>query len=136
MSINKRRMSCRAGHAEARYGGVCRRTNDSINSASAHQFCVNKIAAGPLSSAVAATWSFAPNRRSWHSPWSISTRDRVFGGALMRHLGGIARAAGLKELIAEVLPDNAPMLKVFENSGLPCKVKREAGVVHIMLVLA
>ena len=40
------------------------------------------------------------------------------GAALMRHLVTIARGAGLKELIAEVLPDNAPMLKVFEKSGL------------------
>jgi hypothetical protein len=29
----------------------------------------------------------------------------------------IARAAGLKELVAEVLPDNMPMRKVFENSA-------------------
>jgi hypothetical protein len=36
----------------------------------------------------------------------------------MHHLAKIAPAAGLKELIAEVFPDNAPMLKVFENSGL------------------
>jgi GNAT superfamily N-acetyltransferase len=58
------------------------------------------------------------------------------GGALMRHLAAVARAAGLKELIAEVLPDNAPMLKVFENSGFPCQVKREPGVMHVALQLA
>src|SRR5262249_9996741 len=34
------------------------------------------------------------------------------GAALMHHLAAIAREAGLKELIAEVLPDNVPMLKV------------------------
>lgn len=37
--------------------------------------------------------------------------------ALMRHLAAIARGAGLEELIAEVLPDNIPMLKLFEKSG-------------------
>jgi hypothetical protein len=33
----------------------------------------------------------------------------------MRHLAVIARAAGLKELIAEVLPENAAMRKVFSK---------------------
>ena len=35
------------------------------------------------------------------------------GTLLMRHLAAIARGAGLKELIAEVLPENAAMRKVF-----------------------
>jgi GNAT superfamily N-acetyltransferase len=41
------------------------------------------------------------------------------GAALMHNLAAIARGNGLKELIAEVLPDNISMLKVFEKSGLP-----------------
>jgi ribosomal protein S18 acetylase RimI-like enzyme len=57
------------------------------------------------------------------------------GAALLRHLVAIARAAELKELIAEVLPDNTPMLKVFEKSGLHLNTKREAGVVHVALQL-
>jgi RimJ/RimL family protein N-acetyltransferase len=57
------------------------------------------------------------------------------GGALMRHLTTIARDAGLKEFIAEVLPDNLAMLKVFEKSGLSMRTKREAGVVHVVLAL-
>jgi GNAT superfamily N-acetyltransferase len=57
------------------------------------------------------------------------------GAALMHHLATIARRAGLKELIAEVLPDNVPMLKVFEKSGLPLSVKREPQVVHVALRL-
>ena len=55
------------------------------------------------------------------------------GTVLMRHLAAIARAAGLDELIAEVLPDNAPMLKVFEQSGLRVSTRREADVVHVSL---
>ena len=39
------------------------------------------------------------------------------GAALMRHLTLLARAGGIKELIAEVLPENIPMLKVFHKSG-------------------
>lgn len=57
------------------------------------------------------------------------------GSALMRHLVGIARAAGLKTLTAEVLPDNAPMLKVFERCGLAITTRREAGVVHVTMAL-
>jgi RimJ/RimL family protein N-acetyltransferase len=57
------------------------------------------------------------------------------GAALMRHLAAIARGAGLKELIAEVLPDNTPMLKVFEKSGLCLSARRESRVVHVTLRL-
>jgi GNAT superfamily N-acetyltransferase len=57
------------------------------------------------------------------------------GGALMRHIATIARAAGLEELIAEVLAQNSAMLKVFEKSGLPCRTTREAGVAHVTLAL-
>ena len=57
------------------------------------------------------------------------------GAALMRHLAAIAREAGLKELIAEVLPENTPMLKVFKNSELRLSTKREPGVVHVTLQL-
>jgi GNAT superfamily N-acetyltransferase len=57
------------------------------------------------------------------------------GAALMHHLAAIGRGAGLEELIAEVLPDNVPMLKVFEKSGLPLSMKREPQVVHVALRL-
>ena len=58
------------------------------------------------------------------------------GAALLRHLAAIAREAGLRELIAEVLPDNIPMLKVLERSGLPFSTTREPGVVHVALRLS
>jgi GNAT superfamily N-acetyltransferase len=58
------------------------------------------------------------------------------GAVLMRHLAAIARAVGLKELIAEVLPDNIVMLKVFEKSGLAVTIKRDSSVVHVTLRLA
>lgn len=56
--------------------------------------------------------------------------------ALMRHLAAIAREAGFREFLAEVLPDNAAMLKVFERSGLAMVVRREPDVVHVRLDLA
>ena len=56
--------------------------------------------------------------------------------ALLRHLTALARAAGLREFVAEVLPDNTAMLRVFERSGLKEQRKRESGVVHITLQIA
>lgn len=56
--------------------------------------------------------------------------------ALLRHLTVLARAAGLREFVAEVLPDNTAMLRVFERSGLKEQRKRENGVVHITLQIA
>jgi hypothetical protein len=53
----------------------------------------------------------------------------------MRHLVAIARRSGLRELIADVLPDNRQMLKVFEKSRLPTSTERESGVVHVTLRL-
>jgi len=57
------------------------------------------------------------------------------GAVLLRHLATIARQAGLKEFTAEVLPDNTPMLKVFERSGLKVSTKRSADGVHAVLQL-
>ena len=57
------------------------------------------------------------------------------GSMLLRHLAAMAQAAGVKELIAEVLPENAPMLKVFERSGFPMTVTRAGGLMHITLRL-
>jgi ribosomal protein S18 acetylase RimI-like enzyme len=63
-----------------------------------------------------------------HQGLGIATR-------LMKHLIAIARAAGLRELTAEVLPDNNAMLKVFERCGLTATTRREGGVVHMTMAL-
>jgi L-amino acid N-acyltransferase YncA len=63
-------------------------------------------------------------------------QGRGIGGLLLRHLARIARAAGLRELVAEVLAENAPMLRVFRKSGLEMTARREGGVVHVALRLA
>ena len=55
------------------------------------------------------------------------------GSALMRHLATLGREAGLRELVAEVLAENVPMLSVFERSGLPISTRREGPVVHVTL---
>jgi len=53
--------------------------------------------------------------------------------ALTRHLAAIALAAGLRDLIAEVLPENTPMLQVFARSGLPMTTIDEHEVVQVSL---
>jgi RimJ/RimL family protein N-acetyltransferase len=57
------------------------------------------------------------------------------GTALMRHLSSLAREAGLQEFVAEVLPENTAMLKVFGRSGLPLSRRRESQTVHVVLKL-
>ena len=57
------------------------------------------------------------------------------GAALMKHLAGIARSGGIKKFIAEVLPENIAMLKVFEKSGFDVTTQREPRVVHVSLQL-
>jgi RimJ/RimL family protein N-acetyltransferase len=55
--------------------------------------------------------------------------------ALLRQLVQAARAAGLTELIAEVMPANTAMLRVLERSGLRRHMRREDDVVHVTLQL-
>lgn len=62
-------------------------------------------------------------------------QGRGIGSALMRHLASIARQAGLRELTAAVLPDNAAMLGVFKKSGFHL-TSRDAGVVYLTLRLS
>jgi ribosomal protein S18 acetylase RimI-like enzyme len=64
------------------------------------------------------------------------SQAKGIGAALMRHLAVLARQAGLEALVAEVLPENAAMLKVFETSGLKFSTKREPGTIHVKLQLA
>jgi RimJ/RimL family protein N-acetyltransferase len=57
------------------------------------------------------------------------------GSALLRHLSSLARQAGLQEFVAEVLPENAAMLKVFEKSGLEMTTRSEVQTIHVVLRL-
>jgi RimJ/RimL family protein N-acetyltransferase len=62
-------------------------------------------------------------------------QGRGIGATLMRHLATIARSSDLRELVAEVLPDNTAMLKVFEKSGFGLSMERGSGVVHVTVRL-
>ena len=55
------------------------------------------------------------------------------GAVLMHHIAAVARDAGIKELVAEVLSDNASMLAVFEHSGLITTTRREGTTVHVSM---
>jgi RimJ/RimL family protein N-acetyltransferase len=57
------------------------------------------------------------------------------GTILMRHLAVLARNAGLKELVAEVLPENTTMLKLFKKFGFRTDAKGSPQVVHLTLQL-
>jgi RimJ/RimL family protein N-acetyltransferase len=57
------------------------------------------------------------------------------GTILMRHLAVLARDAGLRELVAEVLPENTAMLKLFRKFGFRADAKGSPQVVHLTLQL-
>lgn len=57
------------------------------------------------------------------------------GAVLLHHLVAIAKDGGLETLIADVLPENGAMLKVFRRSGLVCSEKREANSINVKLEL-
>jgi RimJ/RimL family protein N-acetyltransferase len=62
-------------------------------------------------------------------------QGRGIGSTLMRHLVKIANDAGLQELTAEVLPENAAMLKVFGKFGFRPASRRDPQAIHLVLKL-
>jgi GNAT superfamily N-acetyltransferase len=56
-------------------------------------------------------------------------------GRLLKHLGNIAVAAGVKIFLAEVLPHNNAMLGVFKRCGWPMTSETSDGTVHLSLTL-
>jgi RimJ/RimL family protein N-acetyltransferase len=63
-------------------------------------------------------------------------QGRGIGTALLRHLITIARRAGLSELTAEVLSENAAMLKLFNRVGFRAQAGGDSQVRHLALQLA
>lgn len=54
---------------------------------------------------------------------------------LLGHLGRIAVDAGIREFVAETLPNNTAMLAVFSRCGWPMKSHISDGAVHVSLEL-
>jgi GNAT superfamily N-acetyltransferase len=57
------------------------------------------------------------------------------GTLLMHHLATVARKAGLKELLADVLPENTAMRKVFSRFGFQARCGADPRAVHLALTL-
>jgi GNAT superfamily N-acetyltransferase len=62
-------------------------------------------------------------------------QGRGVGSLLMRHLIKIASGAGLKELTAEVLPENGAMIKVFGKFGFRPVPHGDPKTIHLVLKL-
>jgi len=62
-------------------------------------------------------------------------QSQGLGTLLMHHLSLVARRAGMKELVAEVLPENAAMRKVFEKFGFRAQRGSDPQVLHLVLKL-
>ena len=60
---------------------------------------------------------------------------RGIAGRLLHHLTHIARQNGMAKFEADVLEDNAAMLAVFRDSGLPMTTTNADGITHVTLVL-
>jgi RimJ/RimL family protein N-acetyltransferase len=76
---------------------------------------------------------FEPGRAEMAFVVVDAFQGRGLGSLLMRHLIRIARDGGLRELTAEVLPENAAMLRVFERSGFRPAARRDPQTVHLVL---
>jgi acyl-CoA synthetase (NDP forming)/GNAT superfamily N-acetyltransferase len=57
------------------------------------------------------------------------------GTLLLEHLVSLARRHGVRQFVADVLTENARMLRVFHDSGLPCRMTHEYGVTQVELTL-
>jgi ribosomal protein S18 acetylase RimI-like enzyme len=62
-------------------------------------------------------------------------QGRGIGSILMQHLIKLATDAGLRQLYAEVLPENAAMLKIFRRFGFEAVSAYDPQTVHLILHL-
>src|ERR1043165_2275183 len=73
---------------------------------------------------------FEPGRAEMAFVVVDAWQGRGVGSILMRHLVKIASDSGLKELTAEVLPENAAMIKVFGKFGFSPAPHRDPQTLH------
>jgi acyl-CoA synthetase (NDP forming)/RimJ/RimL family protein N-acetyltransferase len=58
-------------------------------------------------------------------------QGRGVGSVLLEHLAAAARDAGIRRFVAEVLPENGGMLRVFNDAGYTIAREYADGVVHL-----
>ena len=63
-------------------------------------------------------------------------QGRGLGSRLLEELAATAAAAGVADFVAEVLPDNRPMLEVFASAGFATSRRAEGGTVEVRLSVA
>jgi acetyltransferase len=77
--------------------------------------------------------------RSERAEFAITVADdyqnRGAGTLLLQRLVDIARAGGVRELVAEVLEDNRELLELIRRSKLPCRQTSEGGVCRVVVSL-
>src|SRR5258706_11879763 len=79
---------------------------------------------------------FEPGRAEMAFVVIDTWQGRGVGSVLMRHLVKIASDAGLQQLMAEVLPGNAAMIKVFGKFGFSPAPRRDPQTLHLVRKLA
>jgi GNAT superfamily N-acetyltransferase len=62
-------------------------------------------------------------------------QGKGIGRHMFRHLAGIARRRNIRRLVADVLPDNYPMLEVLRRSGYAVRQIRRGDVLHVEVLL-
>ncbi len=60
-------------------------------------------------------------------------QGKGIGTQLLKHLLGIAFSQGVREITAEVLPQNTKMLELVSNSGVPVRRRLEEGMIQLRL---
>ncbi|WP_157410915.1 bifunctional GNAT family N-acetyltransferase/acetate--CoA ligase family protein [Actinoplanes rectilineatus] len=82
-------------------------------------------------------------RLGWDSPEAEvafvvedAHQGRGIGSVLLEHLAEAARECGLTRFVAEVLPENSGMLRVFGDSGYQVHRRYADGVVHLSFPIA
>ena len=63
-------------------------------------------------------------------------QGRGVGSALLEHLAEAARESGISRFVAEVLPQNRTMLRVFSDAGFQVSREYADGVVHLTFPIA
>src|SRR5918998_1929001 len=63
-------------------------------------------------------------------------QGRGIGSVLLEHLAEAARENGISRFVAEVLPQNGGMLRVFSDFGYQVRRRYEDGVVHLTFPIA